>query len=55
MSEMTEGARPVAWYRSIFVRQLAIMLITTASLAFFVGFFFYAILGPNLSIVPRVW
>ena len=48
MSEATEGAR-VAWYRSIFVRQLAIMLVTTASLLLFVGGFFYSILGPSLS------
>ncbi|HSS48016.1 MAG TPA: HAMP domain-containing sensor histidine kinase [Thermoanaerobaculia bacterium] len=49
MSEMTEGARPVAWHRSIFVRQLAIMLATTVSLLVFVGGFFYSILGPSLS------
>lgn len=46
---MSEVSRPVAWYRSIFVRQLAIMLATTASLLLFVGGFFYSILGPSLS------
>jgi signal transduction histidine kinase len=46
---MNEASRPVAWYRSIFVRQLAIMLATTASLVVFVGGFFYSILGPSLS------
>jgi signal transduction histidine kinase len=46
---MSEGSRPVAWHRSIFVRQLAIMLATTASLLVFVGGFFYSILGPSLS------
>ncbi|MEA2604620.1 MAG: hypothetical protein QOF89_5612 [Acidobacteriota bacterium] len=47
--EMSETSRPVAWYRSIFVRQLAIMLATTVSLLVFVGGFFYSILGPSLS------
>ncbi len=46
---MNEASRSVAWHRSIFVRQLAIMLITTASLLLFVGGFFYSILGPSLS------
>lgn len=46
---MSETSRPVAWYRSIFVRQLAIMLATTVSLVLFVGGFFYSILGPSLS------
>jgi signal transduction histidine kinase len=46
---MSETARPVAWHRSIFVRQLAIMLATTVSLLVFVGGFFYSILGPSLS------
>jgi signal transduction histidine kinase len=46
---MSEASRPVAWYRSIFVRQLAIMLATTVSLLVFVGGFFYSILGPSLS------
>jgi signal transduction histidine kinase len=46
---MSETSRPVAWYRSIFVRQLAIMLATTVSLLVFVGGFFYSILGPSLS------
>jgi signal transduction histidine kinase len=45
---MSDASR-VAWYRSIFVRQLAIMLATTASLLLFVGGFFYSILGPSLS------
>jgi signal transduction histidine kinase len=47
--EMSETSRPVAWHRSIFVRQLAIMLATTVSLLVFVGGFFYSILGPSLS------
>jgi signal transduction histidine kinase len=47
MSETS--SRPVAWHRSIFVRQLAIMVATTVSLLLFVGGFFYSILGPNLS------
>ncbi|HEX3555457.1 MAG TPA: HAMP domain-containing sensor histidine kinase [Thermoanaerobaculia bacterium] len=47
---MSEASRPVAWHRSIFVRQLAIMLVTTLSLVFFVGGFFYYVLGPNLSL-----
>jgi signal transduction histidine kinase len=46
---MSETSRPVAWHRSIFVRQLAIMLATTVSLLLFVAGFFYAILGPSLS------
>jgi signal transduction histidine kinase len=46
---MSETSRPVAWHRSIFVRQLAIMLATTLSLLVFVGGFFYSILGPSLS------
>ncbi|HEV7509179.1 MAG TPA: HAMP domain-containing sensor histidine kinase [Thermoanaerobaculia bacterium] len=46
---MSEASHPVAWYRSIFVRQLAIMLATTVSLILFVGGFFYSILGPSLS------
>jgi signal transduction histidine kinase len=46
---MNETSRPVAWHRSIFVRQLAIMLATTLSLLVFVGGFFYSILGPSLS------
>jgi signal transduction histidine kinase len=46
---MSETSRPVAWYRSIFVRQLAIMVATTVSLLIFVGGFFYSILGPSLS------
>ncbi|MFY9826551.1 MAG: HAMP domain-containing sensor histidine kinase [Thermoanaerobaculia bacterium] len=46
---MSETSPPVAWYRSIFVRQLAIMLATTVSLLLFVAGFFYSILGPNLS------
>jgi signal transduction histidine kinase len=46
---MSETARPVAWHRSIFVRQLAIMLATTVSLLVFVAGFFYSILGPSLS------
>ncbi len=46
---MSEISHPVAWYRSIFVRQLAIMLATTVSLLLFVAGFFYSILGPSLS------
>ena len=46
---MSEASHLVAWYRSIFVRQLAIMLATTVSLVLFVGGFFYSILGPSLS------
>ena len=46
---MSETSHPVAWYRSIFVRQLAIMVATTVSLLVFVGGFFYSILGPSLS------
>jgi signal transduction histidine kinase len=46
---MSETSHPVAWHRSIFVRQLAIMLATTVSLLVFVGGFFYSILGPSLS------
>jgi signal transduction histidine kinase len=46
---MSESSLPVAWHRSIFVRQLAIMLATTVSLLLFVGGFFYFNLGPSLS------
>jgi len=46
---MSEASSPVAWHRSIFVRQLAIMVATTVSLLVFVGGFFYSILGPSLS------
>jgi len=46
---MSETSRLVAWHRSIFVRQLAIMVATTVSLLVFVGGFFYSILGPSLS------
>jgi len=47
---MSELPVRTAWHRSIFVKQLAIMVATAVSLLLFVAGFMYFILGPNLSV-----
>jgi signal transduction histidine kinase len=49
MTERGEAPFRPAWYRSIFVKQLAIMVLTAVALVIFTSAFLYFLIGPNLS------
>jgi signal transduction histidine kinase len=46
---MNETPFRAAWYRSIFVKQLAIMVATAVSLTVFMAAFIYFLIGPSLD------
>lgn len=49
MTERPEGPFRPTWYRSIFFKQLAIMLLTAVGLVVFTSAFLYFLIGPSLS------